>query len=1134
MKRSKIFCKEVIRIVTILTMVFFLGLYSEVQGQGHPSPSEISAGQWWEVDADLGTAGFDPFVIPEGTHWTIIKVALSVDAGSVLPSFRLYNNTSDIFQLDAPGDSDTLEDSIPQNLVDVLWISDGNPRVFTLKLDFNHYYSSGLPANVDMYLEVKNNDTAPRTFFVGIGHSSNSDYTAGLAEATANASISWIQVTSEPINFGEVLIGGVKPGDQTITIANVGTGDFNVIGLPVLSHDPFDLSLVCTNPLEPQDTCDIKIGFDPKHPDILGMADTLGPITPTPTITINNDSDNEPNLSIDLWATAVQLELGLLFDISGSMGYPPDGCHTSSDQFDTRLYLAKLAGEQMFLLLKDLEGHSARVALFTFPKYDGTCSEAGLITPFRSFALNEGALEDAFGTDPEDSLQPDNSTPMAKGLETAYGIPPDNFGGVGNTKWTLGDYIRRALILFTDGAHNCPNTTNGSGAYDHPEDWVSIIQGATGDPPDPERLIKVYTIGYYVEGDVSVNRTILKDLAEAGQGEHFDANVSDPTDLANSFREALVQSRQWIEIEDPLGDLTKGGGKKYHDVCIDDSVDRIAFVVDWEKVSANAIDFVLQGPNGIISDSSPDVSFYSRNTYAMYIVTGDTAKGNKGSDQWRFVLNGGSGLNNGENLKYRYTVIGKSRVKIDTKPVQHEYYTGLNRVFEVKIDGINNDWKKSATVTLNYDIPAESLSTWLSSTKRFKTEWFASTVQNYNSAGSLSTAKYLVPEKIMNEPANRIQQKAFALKHFAGRPFKNKRMQGVIQLYDNGENGDRKAGDGIYSNIFSKFMYDGLARFGIVFQKNSGDDCIKQEFWNDSYISVNLDPKSLGNDLTFEKFKILPLFPKDWQYEPYAKPGMLRGNIVFTPKDEFGNYWGPGHAKEVKFFIKNDDEGIRFIGPVIDNLDGSYIQVIEYNKGITPIVAVKAGKVSSGDTIMKSTPSSAIGFGVKLGMNFANLSNSQSLAPSFEWNNRTSFAAAAYLSFKLSESLYFQPGGAFTRKGLKVDFGGVENTFNIDFLELPLLLKYRLSKKGGWLSPNIFGGLFGALKVGDNVSSAAGVSDIKTIDGGIVFGGGFEMNMGGNILTLETRYTMGLIDISKDSGFTVKSKVLSFMIGLEF
>jgi len=99
---------------------------------------------------------------------------------------------------------------------------------------------------------------------------------------------------------------------------------------------------------------------------------------------------------------------------------------------------------------------------------------------------------------------------------------------------------------------------------------------------------------------------------------------------------------------------------------------------------------------------------------------------------------------------------------------------------------------------------------------------------------------------------------------------------------------------------------------------------------------VNLDPKTLSENARYTDPAILPFFPDSLKkiINSPVPEGFVRKSIVFVPKDSAGNYWGPGHADEIKFESKN----AKALGPLVGILDGTYVQVIEYKDGITPSV----------------------------------------------------------------------------------------------------------------------------------------------------------------------------------------------------
>lgn len=830
-------------------------------------------------------------------------------------------------------------------------------------------------------------ETAKERIRIGIKNNAadNRTYFGALGDTTAEAEVPRIKIVSDSIDFGEVLIGleASEIPKENLRIANVGTGTLTLSNVGDPAHSAFSHPGVSTPySMQPLATpLNIPISFNPKHSSV--TTSPAGPINTT--MTISNDSTNDPSLDAPLTVTAVKLEFVMLYDVSGSMALTPEGTETTNPA-EQRLGQAKQAGSQIKSLLEELDGQAVHAGLVTFPRPEYRCEVdgptaftkipgPGNITNVGLDQLSAvgGQFDDAFGTG-VDSLQTTYGigiyTPLAEGLKIAHGTGTSNFG---TTRWTEGEYVRRALLLLSDGAHstNC----NSAPPRRTADDWVDHLETTT----IPEtRKIRIFTIPYGIPSAGHVDRDTLQDLAEATGGGMYYADALDFGALKRQFRKALIEWRSdWNETVDPNGSLTKGGPTTSHDVCIDDSVYRIAFVVDWDKMSPSAINFVLEGPDGVVSPSSTDVSCRSGKNYALYIVKGDTAKGNVGSDQWTLKLTGGAGLASGETIQYSYSVITKSKVTLNTRLVSQPFYTLKDRLFEVKIKGLKKKLAKSANVTLRYDIPKESYGTWLSSMNGFDPQWLvgpkpdidprpdtdpqmkSSKIQNESSLIPSALAQetkgtLFAPDTIMGEPATMVQQKVYALANFAKRPFKNQRSTGEVQLFDDGTYGDKVAADGIYSAYLPALEYDGLARFGAFLNVDSDKDCLNRELRIDKLIRVALEPDIMAKNIVFKVADSTPFFPPELMKiikEPVPE-GFKRKNVVFAPQDKKGNLWGPGKANKIKFAVKNAEA----LGPVVDNLDGSYIQVIQYKKGDVLSVTVSARGVTTSDIPMPEKP----------------------------------------------------------------------------------------------------------------------------------------------------------------------------------
>jgi len=748
------------------------------------------------------------------------------------------------------------------------------------------------------------------------------------------------------------------------------------------------------------------------------------------------------------------------------------------------------------------------MGLFTYPDLDGNCPGSQQVVAIMNIGGtggNQNALDNRLNNSSLNRIAPEDQyylTPMAEGIKKVYNVL--NPLGINENETT-------AVVMIGDGNHFCDSEP----PKETPLHWETDLSNSE---------ITFYTIPY---GDnVASWVQQLRDIAEWTGGFCYPTNLLALTNEGNLLKNHENAIRDALDLEvitEPAGEIGRNQ-QKSHSICVERDAYTLTFITRWDIKQANAISAKLQTPEGetitpSTAHSSPnDVGYFSSGSYIGYVVKGRYLQGSSGKGQWQLKLTGSSGLHSEQTVSYDYSAYAQSSLK--TKHNFDLQYAGDKGILSFAI-GDNNHQVRNLTSTIEYKVPSQYFGTYLSTTfVDPKLIYKAPDTINGNPA-SLADKKYYVLENILKKPYRpeyrTIKQNLENLVPVQG--VAKKMAMGSSQTYTSVLKETQIAG---FYNLYATI--EGITAIG---------DCYQREIWADKYVEVNLISELLGNQLELERFEITPFFPPDLPFPPYPQKGMIRRNIVFTPKDSFGNYWGPGHANQVSFSLNNPDKEARFIGPVIDNLDGSYIQVVEYKKGIVPQVSVTARGVTS--PVVKLKPAPTINMGIKAGFNFANLSASGS-TPMFDWNNKTGFCAGAYLSLKLSNYFAFQPEVLFSRKGLKVDQVidqvTTTSTFNIDFLEIPVLLKYTFSPSSS-ISPCLFAGPFAAIKLNDNVITGAGVPPISKFDYGITFGGGFDVKLGGNILTLETRYTMGLKNISEDASMTVKSKVLSFIIGLE-
>lgn len=202
-------------------------------------------------------------------------------------------------------------------------------------------------------------------------------------------------------------------------------------------------------------------------------------------------------------------------------------------------------------------------------------------------------------------------------------------------------------------------------------------------------------------------------------------------------------------------------------------------------------------------------------------------------------------------------------------------------------------------------------------------------------------------------------------------------------------------------------------------------------------------------------------------------------------------------------------------------------------------------------------------FGVRVGTQRLE-SNSESFRPkvglfySFQLGKNINFQPEVYLSYNTYDyaGVVF-PGSLISRKELRF-------YDNIRYLEIPLLLKYRIPLKGD-LRPVLIAGGYAALRLSkENATDEAMMLEADwwaeyetplmrkyaAVEGGVVVGIGVEHGSGNTKLSFDVRFNIGLTTlVSVFSSFptenaygvyvlpydyTQRNHSLSFMVGLSF
>lgn len=167
-------------------------------------------------------------------------------------------------------------------------------------------------------------------------------------------------------------------------------------------------------------------------------------------------------------------------------------------------------------------------------------------------------------------------------------------------------------------------------------------------------------------------------------------------------------------------------------------------------------------------------------------------------------------------------------------------------------------------------------------------------------------------------------------------------------------------------------------------------------------------------------------------------------------------------------------------------------------------------------------------FGVKAGMTSANMKASGG-GMSITFDSKIGFYAGFMAEIGVSENFAVQPELFYSAMGAKQEFEGYKMTENSNYLNLPILLKYKNQGFAAFVGPQI-SYLLSAKSKGDSESMDS-KDNYKSTDFSGVIGAGYTLTSG---LGFDARYQMGFANIAKDSDGEGTVKNNAFMVGLHY
>jgi hypothetical protein len=188
----------------------------------------------------------------------------------------------------------------------------------------------------------------------------------------------------------------------------------------------------------------------------------------------------------------------------------------------------------------------------------------------------------------------------------------------------------------------------------------------------------------------------------------------------------------------------------------------------------------------------------------------------------------------------------------------------------------------------------------------------------------------------------------------------------------------------------------------------------------------------------------------------------------------------------------------------------------------------------------------------KLGATVSTMSLSNNNSFGGDVKSKVGLALGAAFELPLTDVLSIQPELLFAQKGWRETSGSQELRFGLNYLEIPVLAKYRFGEADelhffGYAGPYFgfgLGGRYkfsgssfseeGSVKFGkapDNYTGGdtylGGSDETNRIDAGLNIGAGVGLPLGPGVATFEARYGFGLVNLDKPGQGQSRSDVLS-------
>lgn len=176
-------------------------------------------------------------------------------------------------------------------------------------------------------------------------------------------------------------------------------------------------------------------------------------------------------------------------------------------------------------------------------------------------------------------------------------------------------------------------------------------------------------------------------------------------------------------------------------------------------------------------------------------------------------------------------------------------------------------------------------------------------------------------------------------------------------------------------------------------------------------------------------------------------------------------------------------------------------------------------------------------FGLRVGMNASHVSSESALLDGSSIKTGLNIGVAAGTQLSYRAPVFLETGLYYTQKGGKSGSGHEKFTYDLNYLELPLLIKYK-HFVGNHTSIQPYAGGYLALGTDGDIKNYGTRTSFSSFDNGYFnrFDGGLKIGcgVGYNMLYLDASYDIGLSNIGQDNFDDTHNGCFTINLGVNF